>query len=101
MPYRVADCLSEYAIEMRQWPGFEASAGIQDHLIRALPRDGHIFEAMREGDQYPAAHEAAIKLFKAEASRKRIRNGSRKWIALQKSMVPPYTTETFPIVGAS
>ncbi len=96
MPYRVADRLSDYAIEMRQWPGFEASAGIQDHLIRALPRDGHIFEAMREGAQYPEAHEVAAKLFRAEAVRQRIRKGSKKWIALQQSMVPPYTTETFP-----
>ena len=46
--------------------------------------------------QYPEAHEVAAKLFRAEAVRQRIRKGSKKWIALQQSMVPPYTTETFP-----
>lgn len=60
-PYRkiASDKLSAFAQEMRSWPGFEAGDGVFDHVLRFLPRDTEIFEAMQPGDEYPAAHRVA------------------------------------------
>ena len=58
--YRKTDAkLSSFAREMRSWPGFEAGDGVYDHVLRFLPRDTSIFEAMQAGDEYPAAHRVA------------------------------------------
>lgn len=94
--YRRSNDLSDYARMMREWPGFESPDGVQDHLIRALPRDGRIFEVMPEGAEYPEAHEVAMRLFEAEASLNGIRPRMKAWKLLQKQMVPPYRTDTFP-----
>ena len=81
---------------MRSWPGFEASDGVEDHLIRCLPRDGGTFEVMREGDQYPEALKVAEHLFTARAKELGYRPKSTEWLALRKAMVPPYNPATFP-----
>jgi len=68
--------LPPFAQAMRSWPGFEAGEGVYDHVLRYLPRDTPIFEAMHQGDEYPAAYKVANSLFEAAAKRKRIRRNS-------------------------
>ncbi len=67
-----------FAREMRSWPGFEAGEGVYDHVLRYLPRDTIIFEAMQQGDEYPAAHRVANRLFEEEARRQRIHARQRR-----------------------
>jgi DNA (cytosine-5)-methyltransferase 1 len=81
---------------MRQWPGFEGQGGIVDHAIRALPRDGSIFAAMREGTEYPEAHRLAKCLFEEEAMRRGIVRQTKAWHELEREMVPPYDPSKFP-----
>jgi DNA (cytosine-5)-methyltransferase 1 len=88
--------LSSFAREMRTWPGFESDRGVYDHVLRYLPRDTLIFEAMSQGDEYPAAHRVANQLFEAEAMRRRIARGSKEWVSLHRAMVPPYDPGKFP-----
>jgi DNA (cytosine-5)-methyltransferase 1 len=88
--------LSGYAQEMRLWPGFEGGEGVYDHVLRFLPRDTTIFEAMKQGDEYPAAHKVANDLFLATAKRKRIAASGREWKRLHRTMVPPYDPKKFP-----
>jgi DNA (cytosine-5)-methyltransferase 1 len=97
-PYRkiAASKLSLFAKEMRSWPGFEAGDGVYDHVLRFLPRDTNIFEAMQPGDEYPAAHRVANRLFEIEARRRRISRGSAEWKHLHRAMVPPYDPGKFP-----
>lgn len=87
---------SAYAKEMRSWPGFEGSEGVYDHVLRYLPRDTIIFEAMQQGDEYPAAHRVANRLFEEEARRRRIPRDSPEWRRLHRAMVPPYDPGKFP-----
>lgn len=98
IPYRgiSPDRLSAYAREMRSWPGFEAGEGVYDHVIRSLPRDTEIFEAIQEGDEYPAAHRTANLLFEKEAKRRRIKRNSPQWKDLHREKVPPYDPGKFP-----
>lgn len=97
-PYRKLkpERLSAFAKAMRGWSGFSNDDGVFDHLIRTLPRDTSIFEAMQQGDEYPAAHRVAIKLFEVEARRKRIKRDSAEWKRLYRAMVPPYDPGKFP-----
>lgn len=97
-PYRkiAAGNLSSFAREMRSWPGFEAGAGVYDHVLRFLPRDTEIFEAMQPGDEYPAAHRVANRLFEEEARRRRLGRGSPEGKRLHRAMVPPYDPSKFP-----
>jgi DNA (cytosine-5)-methyltransferase 1 len=88
--------LSSYARLMRSWPGFEARDGIYDHVLRYLPRDARIFKAMMPGDEYPAAHRVALRLFQAAARRRGLPPSSAQWKSLQDSMVPPYDPTKFP-----
>ena len=90
------DRLPPFAAEMRSWPGFEAVQGVYDHVLRYLPRDTNIFEAMQEGDEYPAAHRVANRLFEQEAHRRRLVRGSAEWNLLHRKMVPPYDPSKFP-----
>ena len=87
---------SDYAGMMRTWPGFEAGAGVFDHVIRALPRDVPIFRAMRPGAEYPEAHETACGLAAVEAARLGIAAGTDAFRALFARMVPPYDVGKFP-----
>jgi DNA (cytosine-5)-methyltransferase 1 len=88
--------LSSYARAMRSWPGFEARDGIYDHVLRFLPRDSPIFEAMEPGDEYPQAHRIALRLFNLRASRRGLEPRSAEWRSLRRSMVPPYDPTKFP-----
>jgi DNA (cytosine-5)-methyltransferase 1 len=98
-PYQKVINLSEYAWQMRNWPGFENNDGLRDHVIRYLPRDTYIFRNMRHGDEYPAAHATAVRLYEAEV-RKRERGGHKLSAAEQnqlfRAMVPPYPVHNFP-----
>lgn len=96
MPYRADVEASLYAERLRNWPGFESDGGVVDHAIRFLPRDGHIFRALREGAEYPEAHRVAVRLFEKQAGRRGVEFGSRAWAELEKAMVPPYDPSKFP-----
>ena len=95
-PYR-AGLPSDFALTMRRWPGFESrDGGVYDHVLRFLPRDTDIFEAMKQGDEYPAAHRVANRLFEAEAGRRHILPRTTEWQRLHRAMVPPYDPGKFP-----
>lgn len=94
--YRRINEISGYAKLMREWPDFEATDGVDDHLIRYLPRDGDIFQHMEEGDEYPEAHAVATRLFEAEAGRQGLKRDSAGWTRLHRQLVPPYPVGTFP-----
>jgi DNA (cytosine-5)-methyltransferase 1 len=96
MAYGRNNDLKPYQRLMRSWPGFEAGDGVIDHAIRALPRDGHIFAAMREGAEYPEAHRLATRLFEEEARRRGHRPDTAAWTDLRARMVPPYDPAKFP-----
>ena len=93
---------SAYARDMRGWPGFEAPGdGPRDHVIRYLPRDWPIFERMRPGDEYPAAHQIAELLFQEQLRTHRqaghpVRKGTQAWQDLRRHIVPPYRVDGFP-----
>lgn len=99
IPYPRLNDLSDYALIMREWPGFENCEGPKDHVIRYLPRDTDIFRHMRHGDEYPAAHATAVRLFEKEVA-KRERRGEviskAKRDELFRQMVPPYPVHNFP-----
>src|ERR1017187_8662303 len=95
-PYGAQETVSEYAHLMRSWPGFESSEGIYDHVIRYLPRDGEIFRHMKNGDEYPAAHAVAVRLFEKRAAQLGLKTGSRAYTELHRAMVPPYKLGSFP-----
>jgi DNA (cytosine-5)-methyltransferase 1 len=88
--------LPPYAQAMRSWPGFEARDGIYDHVLRYLPRDSRIFEAMEPGDEYPQAHRVALRLFQSTAKRRGLNPNTADWRAMHKNMVPPYDPQKFP-----
>ncbi|MEM5472938.1 DNA cytosine methyltransferase [Hoeflea sp. AS60] len=99
--YDPARPVSNYAREMKTWPGFEGGAGIYDHVIRFLPRDYEIFARMSPGDQYPEAYEHAFALFRSkleEVTRmgQNIIPGSSEYDELRRSIVPPYDHTKFP-----
>jgi DNA (cytosine-5)-methyltransferase 1 len=94
--YRPLKSLSDYMVLMRNWPGFESSGGVYDHVIRSLPRDGEIFRNMKNGDEYPAALKVAVSLFEAEAKRLRVKEGTDLYSNLRRQMVPPYPVNSFP-----
>jgi DNA (cytosine-5)-methyltransferase 1 len=97
VPYRSLATISTYAQLMRTWPGFENSTGgVYDHVIRYLPRDGDIFRHMKNGDEYPAAHAVAVRLFEKRAANLGLKPGSRERDELYRKMVPPYRLGSFP-----
>ena len=66
LPYPDASSLSAFALAMREWPGFEASNAVCDHVIRYLPRDYDLFARLKPGDQYPEAYQLALRLFETK-----------------------------------
>lgn len=93
------DALSEYAKDMRSWPGFSSEDGVYDHVIRSLPRDTEIFRHMRHGDEYPAAHATAVRLFEAEVAEREANDGpmsAAQKEQLRAKRVPPYPVSNFP-----
>lgn len=92
---------SSYAKDMRNWPSFEGSKSIYDHVIRYLPRDYELFARLEPGDQYPEAYQKAMDRFvEAVAERRNSGHltieGSEEWTALKSSIVPPYDHTKFP-----
>lgn len=93
--------ISPYACLMRTWKGFESSNGIFDHVIRYLPRDYDIFQRMNPGDQYPEAHNLALRMLDErllELQKKGIciNRDSEAFKKLYDSIVPPYDPGKFP-----
>src|SRR6266496_1082491 len=94
--------LSQYARDMREWPGFESQEGVWDHVVRSLPRDYPIFQRMQYDDQYPQAHEIAWKLFQEKLRAYQEHHGvvitkdSDIYRDLLKKTVPPYKSDKFP-----
>ncbi len=89
---------SEYAEAMQRWPAFEADGILLDHVIRSLSeRDYRLFRLMKPGDDYPAAHQLALSLFKQAAeSNGRPAKSTQNYRSLLKSYVPPYDPSKFP-----
>lgn len=101
IPYKGRGHSNDYVRSMRQWPGFEGSAALNDHVIRYLPRDYRIFAGLKAGDQYPEAHRYALGLFEAELARQAADGtapapDSEEWAALKSAFVPPYDAGKFP-----
>lgn len=93
---------SNYALQMREWPGFSSNEGVYDQVTRYLPRDYPIFERMKPGDQYPEAHQIALELFEAKLQKIEDQTGQRpspestEWNQIKKETVPPYDQTKFP-----
>lgn len=98
IPCPAPHSLFEFAQRMRSWPSFESDGSVRDHVIRFLPRDYKIFARMKQGDQYPQAHELANRMFEEELAKhsSRPRPSSKKFAALKSLFVPPYDPKKFP-----
>ncbi|MEZ4266636.1 MAG: DNA cytosine methyltransferase [Myxococcota bacterium] len=86
---------------MRTWSGFATRSDVSAHVIRSLPRDYEIFRRMQPGDDYPAAHRLAERMFEerveaARASGAAMPVGSPEWERLRRETVPPYDPGKFP-----
>ena len=95
---------NDYQKLMRNWPGFAPrDEGVFDHVIRHLPRDFHLFSAMRPGWQYPELHAFAEKWFKEEKLPELRKldpgiplDGSEDFEIFKARFVPPYKPDKFP-----
>lgn len=101
VPYPETVAVSEFATEMRNWPGFSTLGGTTAHVTRHLPRDWRIFERMAPGDQYPEALEHSKKLFDEhwatlDAAGAAPKPGEKEFAALRAQFVPPYDAGKFP-----
>ena len=98
IPYRSDTSLSNYAAQMRDWPGFAAGPTVCDHVTRYLPRDYQIFREMEPGDEYPQALEIALSQFHAARSALlgHPHGNSRIVRDLRRRHVPPYDAKKFP-----
>lgn len=93
-----------YQVLMRNWPGFPARhGGVFDHFVRHLPRDFHLFAAMKPGWQYPELHAFAEKWFIEEglpAMRAEgltiPKEGTEEFAVFKARYVPPYDPRKFP-----
>lgn len=90
--------LHAYAALMRNWPSFESDGFVYDHAIRFLPRDYKIFRRMKPGDQYPQAHDLALRMFNEKLVRMKQppRRGTTAFNSLFSEYVPPYDPGKFP-----
>ena len=100
-PYPVGVEPTPFARTMREWPGFESPQGINDHVIRSLPRDYMLFRRMNPGDQYPQAHRHALNMLDEEIRRLArrgtvIKPDSPEYDELRERIVPPYDPTKFP-----
>lgn len=100
LPYReLKHEISEYALMMRAWPGFETDGSTNGHLVRLTPRDFAIFAKMQHGGDYPHAHDVAEELFAEAAVAAGVaqaRKDSKAYKELRASIVPPYDPNKFP-----
>jgi DNA (cytosine-5)-methyltransferase 1 len=98
--YSTSREVSEFAIAMREWPGFSTDGLVNSHVIRSLPRDYETFRRMRPGDQYPEAYEVAVGIYREEIAR--LNDGqtphseSQDADDLWNRFVPPYDPGKFP-----
>jgi DNA (cytosine-5)-methyltransferase 1 len=91
--------ISEYARQIRAWPGFATKVGADGHLVRLTPRDFPIFAGMKHGSDYPEARKLAEKMFNDALRARRFKNLSKRsaaYAALKAAIVPPYDPEKFP-----
>lgn len=93
--------LSDFAREMRDWPGLRTEGGIWDHVIRCTPRDYPLFRKMRPGDQYPEAFQLALRLLDEKLAHARTNGApdfhtSPDYHLARKATVPPYDPSKFP-----
>lgn len=101
LPYDGRRKISEYAQMMRDWPGFETTGTLADHVVRYLPRDYELFARLNPGDQYPEAWQHAQEMLAERIAAKRrqgvpIREGSAEYERMRKAIVPPYDAGKFP-----
>ena len=101
IPYDNRRKINSYTKCMKEWPSFGNSEGVYDHLIRRLPRDYPIFRRLNPGDQYPQAHQHALDMFderlqELASEGEIIKEGSEKYLAIKKEIVPPYDPSKFP-----
>lgn len=101
LPYGRRRSISEYAHDMRSWPGFEAPDALTDHVIRYLPRDYDLFARMNAGDQYPEAWKHAHDMLAERIVELRsqgivVPEGSEAYQKLRSAIVPPYDAGKFP-----
>jgi DNA (cytosine-5)-methyltransferase 1 len=98
-PYRGA-ARSDYALLMRNWPGFQPIGGVTSHQFRHNPRDYETFKRMRPGDCYPEALRIAKERLEERLQLEReagcaVPPGSDREKELRKRIVPPYPEEVF------
>jgi DNA (cytosine-5)-methyltransferase 1 len=91
---------SLYARRMREWPGFPASKGVSDHIIRRTPRDYETFRRMKPGDRFPEAVAVARAIRDEEIARMQARGqapepGTPEWDEIDSRFVPPYDEHDF------
>jgi len=90
---------SDYAKLMRSWPSFATDGGAGGHLVRITPRDFPLFRSLPHGADYPQARRLAETIFEESARSKGLTSrdkGSKEWVALRQSIVPPYDPGKFP-----
>ncbi len=93
--------VSDYALLMRNWLGFESNEGVSDHVIRSLPRDYAIFRRMNPGDQYPQAHQHALEILNERLEQLTYEGNylvpnTLEYQKLKNEIVPPYDAGKFP-----
>ena len=93
MDYR-CEPQNKFQNQMRNWYGTE-SFGSSANAFRNTKRDFPIFEKMKQGDDYVAAHEIAEKMFESEARVFGYKKESAEYKQLYKKMVPIYDTDKF------
>ena len=98
VPYPEVQNISDYAKDMRTWPGFQRGDLVRDHVTRALLRDYPIFRRMAWGDQYPAAYRIAEGILEGRlhALGFQASPGDAWYENLRAKIVPPYDPGKFP-----
>ena len=100
LPYReLRTGLTDYAVIMRNWPGFATVGASAGHMVRITPRDFPIFRSLPHGADYPRALELAETMFAQVAREKGLKRsdeGSEDWQTLHRAIVPPYDPGKFP-----
>ncbi len=101
LPYRTNENLSEYALSMRRWPGFEASEELDGHVVRLTSRDFPVFQRMPRGADYPVALQIAEDILNEKLATLveegcRMHKNSLAYLKLRNAIVPPYDASKFP-----
>jgi DNA (cytosine-5)-methyltransferase 1 len=101
LPYRINDAISEYALAMRCWPGFETDGEVDGNVVRLTARDFPIFQRMAHGADYPKALKVAEEIFEGKlaalaAQGRRPRRNSLQYTELRSTIMPPYDPSKFP-----